>query len=419
VPNNTQAGLAHSVRVTFNQPADVTTFTAASVLRLTGPDGPHAALGVVPVGPPYTQFDVLFAPLTGAGAYTLDLNYSITDLYGNYLENGLGRTFTLGGPRVTATSPTGPVSGSVDHVRVTFNVPMDPSTFRVAQVTAFTRTAGTMTTDLLSTVTAVTPVPRTNDTQFDVSFAAQTTAGSYSLTLDGAISDLSGNPLGAPYVATFSIVPGYSFGATTYTALALAGQPDSTAVTFTGPGDGAGTQYADDNYGVIPLGTGNTFNFYGQTYTQVFVSSNALMTFVSGNTQYINSNLSPGGTTPAQAAIAPLWSDWIKTSADPGGAMIWYKVQNNQLIVEWNGIRHYPTSNQITFQAILSLNTTGPGDIVFNYVNLNTGTADADGMTSTVGLKDAGTTGYPFSLVSYNSANPLVGGMKAIRLHNP
>jgi hypothetical protein len=206
----------------------------------------------------------------------------------------------------------------------------------------------------------------------------------------------------------------YTSAATAYQDIELVGQPATQALTFT-----SGSQFADNDYGTIDLGTDNAFNFYGTSYSRLFVSSNGLITFGSGNIASINTNLNPGGTTPTQPAIAPLWSDWVKTD-DGSGPMIAYQITDDgQLIIEWNQIRHVGasgTEHPVTFQAILSLNTgPAPGDIVINYVDLATGDNHADGRTSTIGLEDNQLSNSR-TMVSFNMPNTLVGSGKAIRL---
>ena len=74
-----------------------------------------------------TQFDIFFAPLTAAGHYTLVPGPHIYDLAGNPMDQDGDLipgeptdAFTAGGniatPLVTASSPSGTVEPTVDHV---------------------------------------------------------------------------------------------------------------------------------------------------------------------------------------------------------------------------------------------------------------------------------------------------------------
>jgi glucose/arabinose dehydrogenase len=171
----------------------------------------------------------------------------------------------------------------------------------------------------------------------------------------------------------------------------------------------------------VTLAGGLTFNSYGTSYTQLYVSTNGLITFGSGNTSATNTDLT---SAPTQRAIAVLWDDWVSTS---GNTMILGKYEDkngdgisDRLILEWNNVQGAPTSpSPVTFQAILYLNTgTAPGDVVFNYPDLDAGDTRSNGGSATVGIKDSGTQGTHRLLVSFNSAtSPYVGSGKAIRFH--
>ena len=62
----------------------------------------------------------------------------------------------------------------------------------------------------------------------------------------------------------------------------------------------------DDDATQIPVGF--TFPMYGVAYTNVFVSTNGLLTFGTANTASTNADLT---SSPAQAAIAPFWDDLV------------------------------------------------------------------------------------------------------------
>jgi hypothetical protein len=208
-----------------------------------------------------------------------------------------------------------------------------------------------------------------------------TTTGAYSLSVAG-LSDAYGNPL-TPFTDNFNIVPGYAATATTFQNVDIFGQAGTQTLTFSG-----GQVTADDDFGTINLGS-NSFTFYSQTYDHLYVSSNGLITFGSGNAAYVPTNLTTG---PAQAAIAAYWTDLIKTGTEP---MIVWQINNNKLYVEWYNVTNYPagTPPAMTFLAILDLNTgaAAPGDIVLNYNSVTgVGASDVSGGI-TVGVKDAGT----------------------------
>jgi hypothetical protein len=217
--NSTVAGLANRVHLRFNEPVDLSSFTPAAV-ALTGPDSSHSAIGVQPIpGTNFTEFDVFFAPLTAAGTYRLSVGPHVRDVYGNEMDqdgdllpgeasDAYATTFLIRGGQLAGASPAGTVTQPVDQLRVRFSLPMAPGSFTMAQVTAFTRTAGAEMTDLLPALTGVAVVPFTNDTEFDVAFATQGRAGAYRLTLSPDITDWYGNPLGTTPVIDFAIAGG-------------------------------------------------------------------------------------------------------------------------------------------------------------------------------------------------------------------
>jgi hypothetical protein len=200
------------VRLTFNEPVNPATFTPAQVVSLTGPHGSISITGVSAVSMSNnTQFDVAFAPQSAAGTYALIVGPHIQDLYGNEMDqNGnfipgedpgdqFTTSFSLVGPMVLSASPSGLVAPPVDHVRVTFNEPMDPNLFTSNLVT-FTGPGGPINVD------GVTPVAGSNNTQFDVAFAAQTVLGDYSMVIGPGVMDPFGES--APQVTGhFTLAP--------------------------------------------------------------------------------------------------------------------------------------------------------------------------------------------------------------------
>lgn len=176
-------------------------------------------------------------------------------------------------------------------------------------------------------------------------------------------------------------VPAYMAAAGAYEPNDLAaGNPGVTTLI-------AGT---DDATATVSLGA-HSFNFYGTTVNSLVVSTNGLISLGSAvpNDQD-NTALT---TDPAQAVIAPLWDDWLKTTGQP---MVLTSFDGSRLIVEWDAVKSAnlpPTSSAVTFQAILELNTgTTPGAIKFNYLDTDTGadTVADDGAGATVGMKTAG-----------------------------
>src|SRR5215475_8169580 len=174
----------------------------------------------------------------------------------------------------------------------------------------------------------------------------------------------------------------------------------------------------DDASVSIPIGF--TFPLYGVGATTVFVSSNGLLTFGTGNTAFTNADLT---TTPAQASIAPFWDD-LHTEGDDAGANVFFQVSgsgpNQHLTIQWNEIRFFSGGAEddiITFQAQLFAD----GRIMFNYQDLVSGTALGNNAgTATVGVKGDGTQGPNRLLLAFNNGpNAFVGSGQSTLLTPP
>ncbi len=190
-----------SARVTFNEPIDPTTFTPDQVSSFMGPNGDISILGVnLVAGSDFTQFDITFAGQTTAGSYSMVIGPDILDDSGTPMDVPYLLNFTLGGPRVIASSPAGNVVNRAHDLRLTFNDPIDPNSFTPAQVVQFTGPNGDI------SVTGVTPVLFTDYTQFNIRFATQHDPGLYSMVLSPDIQDVYGNSLAAADAVQFSIV---------------------------------------------------------------------------------------------------------------------------------------------------------------------------------------------------------------------
>ncbi|MCR4415385.1 MAG: S8 family serine peptidase, partial [Thermoguttaceae bacterium] len=116
------AGPVASVRVTFSEPIDPSTFTAADITNFVGPQGSLAAGGVqVVAGSNNTQFDVTFAAQTAPGTYRFDVGPDVRDVAGNRMDqNGNGivgesadtyrATFSIAPPAAATFSNTVPAA---------------------------------------------------------------------------------------------------------------------------------------------------------------------------------------------------------------------------------------------------------------------------------------------------------------------
>ena len=195
-------GPVSSLRVTFDRPIDVTTFTPEDVFYFEGPLGflPVTAVAVVP-GSGDREFEITFPTQVVTGVYGLHIGPHIFDRAGHAMNQNqdelLGwsddyytASFGIEGPRVVASSPSGTVTGSVAWVRLTFSVPIDPATFTRRDVVSFTGPEGRV------AVRRIAVVPDSNNTQFDVVLREPLELeGAYRMELWPGIYDTWGNPL--------------------------------------------------------------------------------------------------------------------------------------------------------------------------------------------------------------------------------
>jgi hypothetical protein len=341
-------------------------------------------------------------------AYRMVLGPDIRDLAGNKMDQNGNlidgeipgdqylATFNLQGLQITTPAAGVRLLPGVDHVRLSFNKTVDPATFTPGTIVSFVGPGGPI------TVTGVSAVPFTDFTQFDVAFAPQSAVGAYTLVVGQHIRDIYGNeidqngngipgepgvaPLGDQFQLTFNVVTSIGTDGFGYTAvsvpvedLEIQGRPGTFTIIA------SGTSLS------VPVNLGSDhFNFYGDDLTgnnQLFVSSNGLISFRQPVTSAANTDLQ---SNPLQAVIAPLWTLWSPSSGNP---MVLGKFEDTpgggrRLIIEWNQVLRSGSVVGQTFQVVLTLNTgSTAGDILFNYLNLQSGDATAEGNNATVGLK--------------------------------
>ena len=164
----------------------------------------------------------------------------------------------------------------------------------------------------------------------------------------------------------------------------------------------------DDSFGPISLGF--EFNFYENTYTELYVSTNGLLTFGGGSDQFVNHPM-PLDTDPDNF-IAPFWDDLIMLVENNGQKIskVFYQAgsgaSGRYLAVEWYQIARLGSQDLLTFETVLYED----GSILFQYHDLN-GTIDQ----ATVGIEDEH--GVDGLLYLHNA--PGLGVSKAILISRP
>jgi len=146
----------------------------------------------------------------------------------------------------------------------------------------------------------------------------------------------------------------------------------------------------------LEIDIGFPFPFYGAVYSEVNISSNGFLSFVSTVAAYFNRTI-PNISDP-NAFVAPFWDDL--NPATGTGEVYWLAdPENGRFVVTWDNVDHDGTSVPETFQLIL--NVDGSIDLQYALVN-NPGSC-------TVGIENLdGTDGMQ---VAWNDAGYLHSGL--------
>jgi hypothetical protein len=145
----------------------------------------------------------------------------------------------------------------------------------------------------------------------------------------------------------------------------------------------------DESRGPFPIGF--SFSFYGSSYSDFYVSSNGVITFGSGSSDFGNDCI-PNPGTPNNV-IALHWDD-----LNPGGSRpVYYRSyaacpvgRGRCLVVQYDDIPYYGVGVAGTFEGILYEN----GSIRFQYQDAGS----RAGSSATVGIENMlGTEGVQFS----------------------
>jgi len=165
-------------------------------------------------------------------------------------------------------------------------------------------------------------------------------------------------------------------------------------------GQEAGFDVVDDAF-IGPIDLGFDFKFYEHSYSQIYISTNGLLSFGAGSTAHENRAI-PLTSNPDNI-IAPFWDDLSLIESDTITSTIHYLSGESQgssyFVVAWHQVtRSGNITDPLTFEAVLYEN----GDICFQYQDMQ-GELDE----ATVGIEDGD--GVIGSQYLYNSA-----GIKAL-----
>lgn len=137
---------------------------------------------------------------------------------------------------------------------------------------------------------------------------------------------------------------------------------------------------------LTPIFGASGIDFYGSSYTNIYINTNGLLTFDSPEHSYHPVGLS-GYDSPA---IAPFWSD---VDISKGGDIYWdVDTVTGKLTVTWLDVAPYQGSGTNSFQIVLTDTGSGDFDVEFVYEDIQW----VDGFprinaTATAGITDGGT----------------------------
>jgi len=156
--------------------------------------------------------------------------------------------------------------------------------------------------------------------------------------------------------------------------------------------------YWDDrSWGPLPIGF--NFDFFGNTYSNFHVTSNGLVMFGSGTTQWTNQNIP--NTSGADNYIAPFWDDLIIHAT---GDIMYQTIgtaPNRKLVIQYTNMSFW--NSDVLFGTIQVILHEGSNNIQMQYRSIVDLSSDrASGNSATIGLENLnGTAGV---VCSYNTA---------------
>lgn len=163
----------------------------------------------------------------------------------------------------------------------------------------------------------------------------------------------------------------------------------------------------DDGGITVPIGF--NFKYYGNTYNQVYISTNGLLKFDGADTAFSNQDM-PTASTPNNI-ICGFWDDLRPPNGD-----IYSKSFSDKFVVQWNDTPHISDNgtprSSMTFQIILYRDSNA---IKFQYKEMKNGTGKyADGRSATIGIENIdGTVGlkYYYGNTANDPAGPIKDGL--------
>ncbi len=152
-------------------------------------------------------------------------------------------------------------------------------------------------------------------------------------------------------------------------------------------GSGTNLNLGDEDNSLANIGF--SFDFYGNTETQLFVHDNGYVTFGSGiNNQYNNQSMASGTALGGRPAIAAFWDDMDPSAAGDVYVATIGTAGNREFIVQWHNVPYYNggTTQTGRYQIVLS-EATGEIEMRYDDTDFN-GTGHDDGRSATIAIQN-------------------------------
>ena len=134
----------------------------------------------------------------------------------------------------------------------------------------------------------------------------------------------------------------------------------------------------DDSYSNYSFGGGNTFNFFRNTYSSMFIGSNGFITFGEGDTDF-SPSLSDFFDTPR---IATFWRDLNPST----GGTVTVDEFSDRIVITFDSVPRAFSTQTVSFQTILHFqSSTTPGVIEFHYLGIQVPDSGMVGIGNGVG----------------------------------
>jgi len=152
----------------------------------------------------------------------------------------------------------------------------------------------------------------------------------------------------------------------------------------------------DCNAGPFPIGF--SFPYYGNPFSDLYITTEGWVSFTSTSTAYSNQPLPNSGSSVPENLIAAFWDDLVLrngTGSEPVASHAYYHNDGSRFIIQWEHFyRIGNTTDDLNFEIILYPS----GKIVYQYLMMSSGTLNSATIGFQNATKDDGLT------IAYNTA---------------